>query len=364
MERGVYGSVEEFSVSPGYDALTDRQAYAESPYEGLSFAPNPAYESYLRMHKVFVGQAGGEQLEQVHQNLRGESLPRYLDVAGWAAAEAALVDAERPATQRVDMINQAVGCWRRALGMQQQLNVHAPAYMAEYAVPHRMALNIAVAPLLKGIVVGNVTEAICEQVFLDCLNIAQSNVVQLKLMSKENHIDGIAEHIGFGYECNALLALNRFTSPTWFAIPSMARSDSGHHYREQTHDLLLIRQKWGHIKSVIPVEVKAKASLRDRERYKALLVRGKMHLSVPGKCTPRDTLDALAAVHQGTATKQEAALLENVSGRFMDMISDYYAGKRLGRVATQRTVTLFRDNGFVVANHPGLGTDRPAAAAA
>lgn len=45
------------------------------------------------------------------------------------------------------------------------------------------------------------------------------------------------EHMGFGYECNASLAFNSGFSPTWFAIPSMARCNSGREYSEQTHDL-------------------------------------------------------------------------------------------------------------------------------
>ncbi|MDB5186995.1 MAG: hypothetical protein JWM07_467, partial [Candidatus Saccharibacteria bacterium] len=73
----------------GYDSL-------RTPYRNLthpsrkSFAPNAAYDEYFKMHKVFVGEAGGAQLESIGERLKDEWLPRYLDAAGWAYAESAL----------------------------------------------------------------------------------------------------------------------------------------------------------------------------------------------------------------------------------------------------------------------------------
>src|SRR5207245_1409084 len=98
---------------------------------------------------------------------------------------------------------------------------------------------------------------------------------------------------------------NMKQSPTWFAIPAMTRSDSGHHHRQQTHDLLVIRQRWGELQNITPVEIKSAANQRDLRRYKALLVRGKLHLSVDGLHKPEEMLDAITAVYEKRATRTQ-----------------------------------------------------------
>lgn len=226
--------------------------------------------------------------------------------------------------------------------------------MVEHAYPHRIALDIAVAPLLEGVIVGDVNQGLRRRVFKDCLNIAQSNAVHINLLSRANEIEGVGDHRGFGYECNALLAFNMRFSRGWFVIPSMARSDTGYHHRQQTHDLLIVHHRGGELINTTPIEIKAVASVRDRARYEALLVRGKMHLSFPGKHSPESTLKAIEAVHEGWASNEEASVVSFVTDQFVDMIRDYYAGEALGSLATKRALTQFRDNALVSARHPGL----------
>ena len=339
-------------LSPGYELLTSPLQI--EPYDQLNFAPNSDYERYLRIHKVFVGNRGASTLEEIHEGLKNEYMPRYLAAAGWAAAEAAVVRSDSPTRERLQLLAGGVACWQQAVHNQRWLNTYGPEYLAEYAMPHRMALDVAVAPLMQGIIVGDITPLTCQRVFEDSLRVAQSNIVQLNLMAREGNMSGLAEHIGFGYESNALLAFNRRLSPTWFVIPSMVRSDSGHYYQEQTHDLLVIHQKKGNLLDVTPVEIKAAASARDRERYRALSVRGKMHLSMDGRYTPDHTLDAITASYGGYASPLEKEIADSVSNRFMKMARDYYAGDKLGSVATSRSHVAFRDNAIVAANHPGL----------
>lgn len=336
----------------GYVALMAPQE--EYEFTGVSFSPNPAYEQYLRMHKVFVGQRGAMQLEAMHAALQNEEMPRYLSAAGWAAAEAALVRTNRPTEERLELLDAGIDCWRRALESQRNFNADAPYCLVECAAPYRMALDLAIAPLLRHMIAGYVPRDVCKQVFADCLNVAQANAVRLNLMVKEGNIEGVAEHSGFGYECNALLAVNRRLAATRFVIPSMIRSDSGYYHSQQTHDLLIIRQEHGHIQQVTPVEIKASASNRDRARYKALLVRGKMHLSVEGKFKPEDTLQAITAVYEGTATRAEKDIAEGVTSQMLSMFNDYCAGEDDTEVASTRSLTVFHKNTKVVANHPGL----------
>jgi hypothetical protein len=322
--------------------------------ENLSFSPHPSYEQYLKIHKVFVGSHTAITLERIHEDLSQESLPRYLSVAGWAAAEAALVQDQIPTKSRLALLDAAIDCWDRGARNQMLLNQSEKTHMIEYSAPYRMALDVAISPLLRGIILGDVTDKIVDDVFEDCLEIANANAEEYRDAFKLRQHDRIAEHSGFGYECNALLAFNRLKIKTWFAIPALARSDSGHHHPEQSHDLSIIRQKWGTIKGVMPVEIKAAANARAKRRYKALLVRGKMHLSVPGKYPPTETLDAINAVHQGVATEEQQELAELASSTFIEMLRDYRSGEVLGGIATERSITTFRDNSVVVSKHPGL----------
>jgi hypothetical protein len=79
-----------------------------------------------------------------------------------------------------------------------------------------------------------------------------------------------------------------------------------------------------------------------------------MHLSIPGKYPPTETLDAITAVHHGVATEEQQELADLASATFIEMLRDYRSGEVLGGIATERSITTFRDNSVVVAKHPGL----------
>ena len=340
----------------GYELLSNR-IEAIDPTQ-IILTPNPAYEQYLKMHKVFVGKRGAENLETIHSDLASETMPRYLCAAGWAAAEAAIVQKDRPTLDRLQLLDAATECWERAIEVQRKFNEldTNQSHLIEHSAPYRMAVDIAVTPLLRGLILGQITDDTCRAVFEDCINIAQANQVQLDLAARSGDTDAENDHLGFAHECNAMLSLNRMNSKSWFAIPAMARSDSGYYYPEQTHDLLVIRRRAGEIQSLVPVEVKAKASLRDRKRYLALLVRGKMHLCVEEMHRPRATLQAIAASYDGTATKHEQTVADTVSHRFMQMLNDYYEGEVLGNKVAGGELTVFHDKTLVAERHPGLGT--------
>lgn len=323
-------------------------------YHVYEAAPNKYYDRYMRMHKGLVGEATVGLLREISDNLQDSHSPRYLIVAGSAASEAALIAGQHRTEARLELLDRAAACWKRAVGARLSLNEQVPEEFIEHAAPYRISLDLAMLPLMQGIVERDVTEEACNQAYLGALAVAQANIVQLDLALKENTITAIADHVGFGYECNALLALNGLRSQTWFAIPAVARADTGYHHAHQTHDLLVIRQKWGVLRSVIPAEIKSAASLRDRNRYLALLVRGKMHLSAEGQYAPRTTLEAFTASEQGTATKGQKAIIAKVTGQFLAMLNDYYHGDPLDSQAVGRTNTMFRDNSIVAARHPGL----------
>lgn len=337
-------------LSEGY-----RELFTPIDINGLdmSFAPNRAYDDYLKIHKVFVGTSGASYLEDIHYRLTNEEMPRYLVVAGSAAVEAALADVNGSKSERLNILNNGINAWRRALVNQRIINTKEETIFTEYSWPYRTAVDIAMADIYRDMIQGEVKAETCRRVYSDCLSIAQANLTQLSLAKLEGATSAVADHKGLGYELNALLAFNSSFSETWFAIPSWARSDNGHDYPNQTHDLSIVQQKWGKIINITPLEVKSRASLRDRDRYMALLVRGKMHLSVPGKYTPDYTLDILQAQYEGTATEQGLREFRIVAGTLFGMVRSYYEGSQR-KDAQYKSKTTFQDSSVVAERYPGL----------
>ena len=308
----------------------------------------------MLMNKVLVGNVGAQQLEEVYGALKDEMAPRYLVVAGWAAAEAALAKTNEDTGQRLALMDAAVNVWRQALDNEIEIREHISNDKMEHSQAHRIALDIAVAPIFRDIIQGDVRRSTCGHVFDNCLAVASSNAAYMKAMKEAGNTQGYIGYRGFGYECNALLAFNRTLSPTWFAVPALARADSGYYHRDQTHDLMVIHQKYGLVKSATPVEIKQKITAREVGRYRALLVEGKMHLSVDGKWSPEHTLDAIAATHRGSYTDEDRQIADNAANQFTMMVRDYYAGTTLGELAGKRTLTIFRDSSQIIERHPGL----------
>ena len=336
----------------GYEVLLSPPA--DNPTIALDDDHNAAYDRYLSMHKVLVGRRVAGQLLELCAELQDATTPDHLVAAGWAATEAALVLGQTDDELREGFLNTALGSWKTAISYQKWINAQPGHWLADAALPFRTAQDIAVLPIFTDILSGGVKNKTVRNVFEDCLNIAQMNGVQSHLAHTEGDLQALREHNGYGYEANALLAVNRRLSGRWFALPASARSDSGVYHGEQTHDIIVVHQERGKILGITPIEVKGTVARRHKQRYKSLLVRGKMHLAGPGKHKPESTLGAIAAVYEGVASAEETALADQVTRRMMSMVSDYRRGARLGGVASPRSATAFRDNSRVVRLHPGL----------
>lgn len=282
------------------------------------------------MHKVFVGESGGVELEKIGEQLEDEWLPRYLDAAGWAYAESALTQTSKSNINRTHLVQKATHCWEKALQSQQVFESEEHReWLSDRADSFRLALNLAYTPLIHSIVAGDVTESTRERTFADTLAIAQMSVVQGDLANREGDVGGVADHRGFQYECNALLSLLYLNNPNYVPLPSSARAGSGYDYRDQTHDISVIHQRWGKIHRITPVEIKSAASLRDRQRYKALIVRGKMHLSVQGRYDPKETLNAFASIYEGDSTPDALRIANHASSTMQDLLVLYQKGNEL-----------------------------------
>lgn len=300
-----------------YEALGDHRAYLK----------NGAYNKYLRIHKVFVGESGARELISIADELEHEELPRYLDAAGWAYAEAGLVLKGESTVGRVELVKAAEACWERSLQAGQYLlDKGAPRHLFEDAASYRTAMNLAYAPLMKSIIVGNVTDGTRERTFADTLAIAQTSGLQMGFAAAQGDVEATASHVGFLHEANTLLTLLYLDDPRYVPLPSSARADTGYYHQNQTHDVTILNQHWGDIKKVIPLEVKARASVRDRERYKALIVRGKMHLTMQGRNDPRETTDAFSNVYHGTPSKKDILITDHASSTVLQLLKLYQRG--------------------------------------
>lgn len=353
MERS---RVSDATLLPGYDTLRFSRYFSGSPDESIPFEPAPDYDRYQRIHKVYVGKSGSRLLRDIHEKLKSQQHPEHLDAAAWAAAEAAIVDDSLQTPDRIGLVEAAERCWEHAILRQQDIDSWLPDDEVEDDASFRFALNLAFTPMMKALVVGNVTDVIREQVFSDVLAVAQSAGIQRSLASAEASTEAFNQLLGFEHECNAHLALLFANDPRYLPLPSSARAGSGRTYPEQTHDIVVVNQHWGKIRKVIPVEIKSRASLNDIKRYDALVVRGKMHLSVAGKYSPEHTRQAFAGYYDGSATRQDTATVYQVSSTIKTLLALYQKGSRQN---TQDTPTSYHDLGTLRQTHPEFSLHRP-----
>jgi len=322
----------------------------------LNFSPHPAYEQYLKIHKIQTGPKTSKTLEQIADQLAGEALPRYQSAAGWAALEAALGQPDSSIAHKNKLLTDAESYWVNAIETQLSCNASEKQYLIEHSAPFRYALDLAHLPLYQGIISGNVTENMRSAVISDTLAIAESNIVQMSLACKVGDQEAISDHSGFGYEANALLAFHSFNMPTFVATPGSARADSGHHHPKQTHDILVIQQKWGEIRSITPIEIKAAASQRDRKRYKALIMRGKMHLTKTNgsRSTPEITLKAFSSFFSGQPTIQELEITNYAQQNAANLYWLYRKGNNDNDFTSRENSYMFKDKSNIYAKYPEL----------
>lgn len=358
----------EFQPLPGSDALKIAPLFQPDrrlPYRKMrryyeegnrrAYLENDAYNEYLQMPKGMVGEDDVERLQEIAQQLETEELPVYLDAAGWASAEAGLASQSISAVERVGLVARAEKVWTRSLV--NTVNI-SETYDSEYPYGdnegHRTALNLAFAPLIKSIIVGNVRSDMMQKVLLDTAEIAHDSRLSLVKAYEDNDSDAAAFHRGFLFEASALMALLYMEDPRYVPFPATARADTGYYHRDQTHDISIINHHWGEIKKVIPVEIKSTASMRDKRRYKALIIPGKMRLSVGG-VESSDTADAFYDLAYGTASPEQIAAIEQLSTQLREMLRLYQQGMSAEGFAVD-SLTRFHDSKMVAKYYPELST--------
>jgi len=352
---------------PGYDTLQELRADttndevelgAVEPYilntSHLKFLENDTYHRYLKMHKVALGASGYRELEHIGESLEGQYMPRFVDAGAWSFAEIGLFDQTRTRSERFEFVERAESLWQTALNREMQLNrsVQYGSLIDEHDTPHRLAVTLAFAPLMKDLVKGDVTSSVRMDVLRDVVSIAHMTASDMTAAREGGSISEANGYLGLMHEINAYSALLYNDDPRYIPMPATARGDSGYYHREQTHDMSVINQHWGTVKKVLPIEIKASASLRDRKRYRALIIRGKMHLT-PDGVDPRKTNDAFNRYVDGTANLKDTLIVERLSHDVRDMLRLYQRGGTYERVALGG-LTRFYTTRDVAKTYPGL----------
>lgn len=121
---------------------------------------------------------------------------------------------------------------------------------------------------------------------------------------------------------------------------------------------MLIQQKWGKVIDILPVEIKAKATRQTKNRFSALLIRGKMHLTYNvGLHEPENVRRAFSGLHLGVPTREELHAVKEIRTTVLDMVHLYRSGEVLGSVATNRSLLRFRNPAALYEEYPEIAGD-------
>lgn len=355
---------------PGYDALhtvyhqpptdtiteQDLKPY-DVPFGHRVYLENPDYHRYLRMHKVLVGERGAQELDEIGTRLSDEKLPRYLDAAGWAFAESAIAAENETTVHRVAKITYAEELWQKALQGDREIEAKpGNERFIEEAQSFRLALNLAYAPLMKAIVVGNVTDSVRQRVFQDTLAITQMANVHLNLAKAEGDKGGMGDLFGFIQEGIALMSMLYLNDPRYVPLPSSSKADSGYYHPDQTHDITVINQHWGNIKKILPVEIKSAPTLKEKNRFKALMIRGKMHLIIGDRYSATDTINAFTNVFEHSIDKSSQQIVDHAAMTVRELMTLYQKGDSAEGIAS-RSLTHFHRPDEVEKMYPELSRE-------
>lgn len=301
------------------------------------YLKHPAYEKYMRMHKLCLGEKGSRELQIVAGDMAKEDDPLFLSSAASAYLEAGIIHAPQEHRERVDFADKAELLWSKALVYEDWLqerqelsNEHET--IDDITASYRIATNIACMPMMRSMFNGNVTEDAIDQSLEGLLRIGRMVNDEMALTSWQDNPSDHSMWYGLSYELNTLIALLYKRDPRFIAIPSFHRAGTGYYYPDQTHDIELISQHYGSVRAIIPIEVKAKVRSRNRKRYRSLLVSGREHLQLTDECNPVTTYEAYAQCKESSMPPQESLhIVEETQMAVRSLLAHY---KQTGRDKT------------------------------
>ncbi len=296
-------------------------------------APDTPYDAYHRLHKHFVGPATAEKLVSFYESLSETQKPREMYAAGWAAAEASLVGTAFPIEKRVQLAQAALDGWEYALQLEQE-RAFASSLLRKTSQntveQHRYASTIALAPLVRAIPQG----VIPKQTILNCqeqlIRIAEQNVLDMETAQAAGSEGRAASHSGIAYEQVAVLGVNRKKSSRIVGLFALARSGTGFHYPQQTHDIMILNLAKNNIVKTTPTEVKATLKVKVSNRYEAALFGGKKVIGEE-RSKIGYTVDLFRRELNGDLSADETLYLDSISDSLIHSVRHHHRAKQFGR---------------------------------
>lgn len=307
------GEVSPETCLPGFDALhaPDRLRHTLSETEESvmhvgschELLSNYTYRNYLRMDKGLAEGPGSKLLRRTGNILDKEENPDYLEVAGWAFAEAAITDERAIEAARLEWLDRAERSWQHALSVYDGLEqANYAGRWRDDTKPFRFALDLAYIPLMRAMVCGDITDETRHKVASDTLAIAQLAEVHMHLAEQQGYAKASGELYGFMHECNVLAGILLLDDSTRVPLPSSSRAGSGIFKPNQTHDISLVHLSSGTIEDVMPIEAKKELRMESINRYKATIVTRTDLTTNPYRGSVEGTLHLMADVFEDRAT--------------------------------------------------------------
>jgi hypothetical protein len=295
--------------------------------------PNSPYESYHRIHKRFVGPATADKLVNFYESISQTQKPREMFVAGWAAAEAALVGSQYTSAERSKLAIAAKDCWEYSLQLETE-RASASAWERD-TVPdateqYRIASTIALAPIIEAIsrgVLSKQTLRACQEQLIDVADLNFNDMMTAVSTGSEGRA---SSHMGVAFEQIATLGVNRLLSARIVSLFSLARSGTGFYYPKQTHDVMILNLDRGNITRVTPTEVKSKLKVKFSNRYEAALVGGKAMLGEDRRAIG-DILGMFRRELEGGASDSEHEYLDTISASIIHSVRHHHRAEKFGR---------------------------------
>lgn len=278
---------------------------------------------YHKIHKRLVGPTTADRLMQHFVELTQTQDVKEMYEAGWAAAEAALVAKGRPRTDRLEMLRAGGEAWEFA----RQL-AYERAHLREnpqFDRALRIETTQSAYPVLESVVMGQDTPTARHEAFARLLDVTH-RTGQLGVEAEATAQPSAGSYFGLINEQNTMLAINRLPSSHLFAATSLARSDDGNYYPDDTHDVQVIslfkKMRLDKRKlRITPLEVK---STTMPVHYAHPVVSARYHMHVHNLQEATQLTTALAKEFYGKPlSDDERFWLDDITADLVNMISIY-----------------------------------------
>lgn len=252
-------------------------------------------------------------------------------VRGWMLSEASLAGGQVFSSEdRLSMIGEARRSFTDSMAVSADLK---PNLFTDSR--YRKALAIAHLPLIEAIINGNVKPETQELVVRDSLMISRT-------------ISNATRPTGLVHEINTLSLINMMKDPRYIAMPSTYRGDSGIYNRSQTHDISLIKQHYGKIRQIQPIEVKSHVSDDHRDLYWPTLISSDTIASV-ARGDPLVLSGYMLDVLNGKSSEECMLLVQVATNSLTNLLKVYRRTGRPPKSIMQTPTRFYGRNQYSVA---------------